>query len=66
MHAAGGLLVLLSYHRRCGNAVYALRKDLSLVKTRCGRSRRCARLSVKYPSVLESAIVITNDRGRLC
>lgn len=47
---SGDLLALLSYHQSCGNAVYALRSDMSWIKSHYGSSQGCAWLSGKYPN----------------
>ncbi|KAH0836778.1 hypothetical protein J3R83DRAFT_8528 [Lanmaoa asiatica] len=46
---AGDLLALLSYHQRCGDAVYALRNDMSWIRSHYGSSQGCTWLSGKYP-----------------
>ena len=45
---ATDLLSLLTYHRRCGDAVYALRLDLSWIKSHYGSSEACSWLSGRY------------------
>ena len=42
---ATDLLTLLTYHRRCGDAVYALRLDLSWITSHYGSSEACSWLS---------------------
>ena len=43
--SASALLSLLTYHNRCGDAVYALRLDLSWIKSHYGSSQACSWLS---------------------
>ena len=43
--SASALLSLLTYHSRCGDAVYALRLDLSWIKSHYGSSQACFWLS---------------------
>ena len=43
--SASDLLSLLTYHSRCGDAVYALRLDLSWIKSHYGSSQACSWLS---------------------
>jgi hypothetical protein len=45
---ATDLLTLLTYHRRCGDAVYALRLDLSWIKSHYESSEACSWLSGQY------------------
>jgi hypothetical protein len=45
---ATDLLSLLTYHRRCGDAVYALRLDLSWITSHYGSSEACSWLSGRY------------------
>ena len=47
---ATDLLSLLTYHKRCGEAVYALRLDLSWITSHYGSSQACSWLSGKYMS----------------
>ena len=47
---AADLLALLTYHRECGDAVYALRTDMSWIKSHYGSSQGCAWLSGKNPN----------------
>ncbi|KAG9313123.1 hypothetical protein JVU11DRAFT_6573 [Chiua virens] len=42
---AADLLALLTYHRFCGDAVYALKTDMSWIKTHYGSNQGCAWLS---------------------
>ena len=44
---AGDLLALLSYHQKCGDAAYALRYNLSRIKSHYGSRQACAWLSGK-------------------
>ena len=46
--SATDLLSLLTYHRRCGDAVYALRLDLSWITSYYERSEACSWLSGRY------------------
>ncbi|KAI9456328.1 hypothetical protein HD554DRAFT_211599 [Boletus coccyginus] len=50
MITATDLLALLTYHRRCGDAVYALRADLSWITSHYGSREACAWLSGQYQS----------------
>ncbi|KAF8557936.1 hypothetical protein OG21DRAFT_1481931 [Imleria badia] len=43
--SATDLLSLLTYHKKCGDAVYALRRDLSWITSRYGSSQACSWLS---------------------
>ncbi|KAI9464707.1 hypothetical protein HD554DRAFT_1249818 [Boletus coccyginus] len=45
---ATDLLSLLSYHQRCGDAVYALRLDLSWIVSHYATSQACSWLSGRY------------------
>ncbi|KAG9313125.1 hypothetical protein JVU11DRAFT_6575 [Chiua virens] len=45
---AADLLALLTYHRECGDAVYALKTDMSWIKTHYGTNQACAWLSGQY------------------
>ena len=45
---AADLLSLLTYHRKCGNAVYALRLDVSWIESHYGSSQACSWLSGQY------------------
>ena len=45
---ATDLLSLLTYHKKCGDAVYALRLDLSWITSHYGSSQACAWLSGQY------------------
>ena len=45
---ASDLLSLLTYHQRCGDAVYALRLDLSWITSHYGTSQACSWLSGQY------------------
>ncbi|KAF8553562.1 hypothetical protein OG21DRAFT_1485309 [Imleria badia] len=45
---ATDLLSLLTYHKKCGDAVYALRLDLSWIKSHYGSSQGCSWLSGQY------------------
>ena len=52
--SATDLLSLLTYHNKCGNAVYALRFDLSWMKSHYGSAHACSWLSGR------------NDHGNEC
>ena len=52
---AADLLALLTYHRECGDAVYALRTDVSWIKSHYGSSQGCAWLSGKYADGMRSS-----------
>ena len=43
--SAADLLALLTYHQRCGDAVYALRSDMSWIQSHYGGSQGCGWLS---------------------
>ena len=45
---ATDLLSLLSYHQRCGDAVYALRLDISWITSHYGSLEACSWLSGRY------------------
>ena len=45
---ATDLLSLLAYHKKCGDAIYALRLDLSWITSHYGSSQACAWLSGQY------------------
>ncbi|KAI9464708.1 hypothetical protein HD554DRAFT_1249843 [Boletus coccyginus] len=47
---ATDLLSLLTYHQRCGDAVYALRLDLSWIKSHYATMQACSWLSGQYVS----------------
>ncbi|KAG6381733.1 hypothetical protein JVT61DRAFT_337 [Boletus reticuloceps] len=47
---ATDLLSLLAYHKKCGDAVYALRLDLSWIKSHYGSSQACSWLAGQYYS----------------
>ena len=46
--SASDLLSLLTYHQRCGDAVYALRLDVSWITSHYGSSEACSWLSGQY------------------
>ena len=48
MITAIDLLALLTYHRRCGDAVYALRADLAWITSHYGSREACAWLSGQF------------------
>ena len=48
--AATDLLTLLTYHQRCGDAVFALRLDLSWITSHYANSEACSWLSGRYYS----------------
>ncbi|KAF8448891.1 hypothetical protein L210DRAFT_3439488 [Boletus edulis BED1] len=48
MITATDLLSLLAYHKKCGDAVYALRLDLSWIISHYGSSQACSWLASKY------------------
>ena len=48
MISAADLLALLTYHKKCGDAVYALRSDTSWITSHYGGNGACAWLSGQY------------------
>ena len=46
--SATDLLSLLTYHKKCGDAVYALRLDISWITSHYGTSQGCSWLSGQY------------------
>ena len=45
---ATNLLSLLTYHRKCGDAVHALRRNISWIESHYGSSQACSWLSGQY------------------
>ncbi|KAF9229915.1 hypothetical protein BU15DRAFT_84324 [Melanogaster broomeanus] len=59
--SAADLLALLTYHQRCGNAVYALKTNMSWITTHYGSEAACSWLSGRMADHYRSTLQWWND-----